>query len=43
MFSKKDSHEKLLRNVHEASFAVDEARLYLDTHPYDEKENIILI
>ena len=36
MFSNKDSHEKLLRNVHEASFAVDEARLYLDTHPYDE-------
>ena len=27
------SRERLLRNVQEESFAVDEVRLYLDTHP----------
>lgn len=37
LFSQKNSRERLLRNVHEASFAVDEARLYLDTHPTSEK------
>ena len=37
LFSQKNTRDKLLRNVHEASFAVDEARLYLDTHPEDEK------
>lgn len=31
-----NTRERLLRNVQEASFAVDEARLYLDTHPEDE-------
>ena len=31
-----NTRERLLRNVQEASFAVDEARLYLDTHPNDE-------
>lgn len=31
-----NSREKLLRNIQEVSFAVDEARLYLDTHPDDE-------
>ena len=29
--------ERLLRNIQETSFAVDEARLYLDTHPSDKK------
>lgn len=33
--NKKISRERLLRNVQEASFALDEARLYLDTHPDD--------
>ena len=37
MFKQIKSREKLLRNVQETSFAVDEARLYLDTHPEDEK------
>lgn len=31
-----NTRERLLRNVQEASFCVDEARLYLDTHPDDE-------
>ena len=29
-----------MRNVQEESFAVDEARLYLDTHPNDKKAQI---
>lgn len=33
----KFTRERLLRNVQETSFAVDEARLYLDTHPNDKK------
>ena len=37
MMKKNNSRERLLRNVQEASFAVDEARLYLDTHPNDKK------
>lgn len=37
LLKKNTTRERLLRNVQEASFAVDEARLYLDTHPYDEK------
>jgi len=31
------ARQKCMRNVQSASFAVDEARLYLDTHPNDEK------
>ena len=31
------NRERLLRSVMEESFAVDEARLYLDTHPDDKK------
>lgn len=37
MLRKNLSREKLMRNVQEESFAVDEARLYLDTHPTDKK------
>ena len=33
----KNTRERLMRNVQEASFVVDEARLYLDTHPNCEK------
>ena len=40
MFKQKHSRERLLRNVQEASFAVDEARLYLDTHPEDERAKV---
>ena len=36
MSKQKNTRERLLRNVQEASFAVDEARLYLDTHPEEE-------
>ncbi len=27
----------LLQKINEASFAVDEVKLFLDTHPYDEE------
>ena len=37
MVRKNLSRERLMRNVQEESFAVDEARLYLDTHPNDKK------
>ena len=37
MLRKNLSRERLMRNVQEESFAVDEARLYLDTHPNDKK------
>lgn len=29
--------QELLERINEASFAVDEAKLFLDTHPCDEK------
>ena len=37
MLRKNLSRERLMRNVQEESFAVDEARLYLDTHPNNKK------
>lgn len=40
LFKSKNSRERLLRNVQEVSFAVDEARLYLDTHPDDRKAQL---
>lgn len=40
LFKSKNSRERLLRNVQEISFAVDEARLYLDTHPDDRKAQL---
>lgn len=33
MIKNRNSRMRLLRNVDEASFEADEARLYLDTHP----------
>ncbi len=36
MIKPKTSREMLLKNVDEASFAVNEATLYLDTHPNDK-------
>ena len=35
--SKENSRTRLLRTVMEEGFAVDEARLYLDTHPESKK------
>lgn len=32
----RNSRVNLLKNVQEASFMTDEARLYLDTHPNDD-------
>ena len=29
--------KELLQKINEASFAVDEVKLFLDTHPYDEE------
>lgn len=29
--------ESLLQKINEVSFAVDDVKLYLDTHPYDEE------
>lgn len=40
LMRKTNSRDRLLRNVQAASFAVDEARLYLDTHPNDKKAQI---
>lgn len=40
LMKKTSSRDRLLRNVQAASFAVDEARLYLDTHPNDKKAQI---
>lgn len=37
LFNKKSSRARALLSVQQESFAVDEARLYLDTHPNDEK------
>lgn len=37
MMQRNTAREKCLRNVQTASFATDEARLYLDTHPNDDK------
>ena len=37
MMRNRGSRERLLKSVMEESFAVDEARLYLDTHPEDKK------
>ena len=31
------SREMLLKTINEVSFAVDDIKLYLDTHPEDEK------
>ena len=31
------SREQLLNTINEVSFAVDDIKLYLDTHPEDEK------
>lgn len=40
LFKSKNSRERLLRNVQEVSFAVDEAKLYLDTHPDDRRAQL---
>ena len=40
LMKKTSSRDRLLKNVQAASFAVDEARLYLDTHPNDKKAQI---
>ncbi len=40
LLKRNNSRDRLLRNVQAASFAVDEARLYLDTHPNDKKAQI---
>ncbi len=37
LIREKSTRSELLRNVQATSFAVDEAKLYLDTHPYDKK------
>ena len=37
MRSKETNRARLLRTVMEEGFAVDEARLYLDTHPESKK------
>ena len=34
---KDHSREHLLNTINEVSFAVDDMKLYLDTHPEDEK------
>ena len=34
---KNHSREQLLNMVNEVSFAVDDIKLYLDTHPEDEE------
>lgn len=34
---KNHSREQLLNTINEVSFAVDDMKLYLDTHPEDEK------
>ena len=33
----KYSREQLMNTINEVSFAVDDIKLYLDTHPDDEK------
>ena len=40
IFNKGDSREKLLRTVQEYAFAVQEAVLYLDTHPDDKNAQV---
>ena len=40
LFNNKNSRARALLNVQQESFAVNEATLYLDTHPTDEKAKL---